>query len=448
MKRRVALGLALVVVCAFVAVFLLAPGPAAQSRKKIRLSDGNIVTLEKVTFSIGSQHDFSFDDSSLTRFARKLPRFLRHYFPSRGRMSWNTTSNSLVLWFTMADSRTGAPLDFHSLLTAEVADEHGCSAADQSYGSMTSGTNPSIYITTFSQFPRRQPTFRVRLRSRKTSGGDPNKPLTEFDVPNPVRGPFPVWVPEALPAARTNGDLVFILKNTGNPAPGPAWRGPQFDILRGALPAGDWESDTLYVAEANGNRGLRPFCTNEPAWKLEVEFLHNEKAAFLPSEMSTVTNLTAPADGVAIPFTYAFTLQGKQFALFAIAGPGRYVYSNTVVTLVKPWVVTLAEGSDPAKGEATHSSTTYQGATPIHTYDVRRKEPHVALTVPPLAEEERLLVRVRYLDGFVRKLEPGTSTDRLRLFTLSAVTNTGPFDLDVIVHRVRRAEFMVKPPGK
>src|SRR6266498_3914472 len=232
MKRRAALVLALVLACGVAAVFLLAPGPSAPTRQKIQLPDGNIVTVEKVTFNLGSQHDFSFDDSAVTRFRRKLPRFLRRYFPSPGRMSWNTTSNSLVLWFTLADGKTGAPLDFHSLLVTEVVDEHGCSSADQSYGSMKSGTNRAIYVATFTQFPRRQAMFRVRLRERPTlaaisTGGELIKVVAEFEVPNPTRGPFPIWTPEQLPAAHTNGDLVFVLKDTGNPAPGPAWSGPR-----------------------------------------------------------------------------------------------------------------------------------------------------------------------------------------------------------------------------
>ncbi len=442
MKRRAALVLALIAVCAVVAGFLLSPRPAAQSRQKIHLPDGNIVTLEKVTFSTGGQHDFSFDDSTLARFRRVLPRFLRRYFPSPGRMTMLTASNSLVLWFTLADGRTGAPLNFHSLLTAEVADEHGCSSADQSYASMTSGTDPTVHTATFTWFPRRQATIRVRLRASRFSGGDTNKVVAELDVPNPARGPFPVWTPEPLPVARTNGDLVFVLKDAGNPVEGAAWTGPHIDILRGARPAGDWERDALYVADATGNRDSRSFCTNEPAWKLEAEFLRSVQATFLPSEMFTVTNLTVPVDGVAIQFTNAFTLQGKQFALCAIAGPGHYVYSNTVVTLDKPWVITLAERPDPSQGETTGSDYT------IHTVDARRKTPHVTLAVPALAAEERLLLRARGPDGVAFKLALGPSSDRVWFFNLSSVTNAGPFDLDVIVHRVRRAEFIVKPPGK
>lgn len=447
MKRRAAFTLALVLVCPVAAVFLLAPRPAAPARQKFQLPDGNIVSLEKVTFSPGTQHDFSFDDSSLARFRRHLPRFLRRYFPPPGKMSWNTTSNSLVLWFTMADGKTGAPLDFHGHLAAEVVDEHGCSSGDQTYGSMSGGGDPAIYIATFAQFPRRQAMFRVRLRERRTpgvlsTGGELNKVVAEFEVPNPSRGPFPVWTPEPLPAARTNAELVFILKDAGNPKPGPAWSGPRIDILRGGLPAWDWERDEIYVSEATGNRGQRPCCTNEAAWKLEVEFLHNVKAAFLPTEMFTVTNLSVPASGEAVPLTNSFSLQGKQFELCALAGPGHYVYSNIVVTLAEPPLAGQREGS--------HDSTSYQGATPIHTFDVRLYQPHVALTVPIFGDDARLLVRARYRDGVAHKLVPGPSPSsyRLRLFTLSGVTNAGPFDLDVIVHHVRRAEFMVKPPGK
>jgi hypothetical protein len=440
MKRKLAFVLALIAVCAVVAVFLLAPRPAAPARQKIHLPDGNIVTLEKVTFSIGTQHDFSFDDSTLTRFRRNLPRFLRRYFPPPGKMSWNTTSNSLVLWFTMADGKTGAPLDFHSLVATEIVDEHGCSSGNLTYGSMRSGTNPSIYVATFSQFPRRQEQVRVRLRERPKpvalpTGRELNKVLAEFELPNPTRGPFPVWRPEPLPAVRTNADLVFILREAGNPRPDQVWNGPRIDILRGGRPAWDWERDELYVAEATGNRGQQPYCTNEPAWKFGFRFLRNVKASFLPTEMFTVTNLVLPGPGAAVPLTNAFSLEGRQFEMRALAGPGHYVYSNTVVTLAEPMLAGQSE------------SSTYQRATPNYQFDVRRKEPHVVLMLPTLEGEERFMLRARFRNGAVHKLVPGPKSARLSLFTFYGVTNAGPFDLDVIVQRVRAVEFFVKPPG-
>jgi hypothetical protein len=441
-KRRAAFIL-LVLLLSVVAVLLLRP--AAPTRQKVRLSDGNIVTVEKVTFTVGSQHDFSFDNSTLVRIRRSLPRFLRRYFPSSPGMLWNTTSNSLVLWFTMADGRSGAPLDFHDRLLVELVDEHACTASASTYGSMSAGNNPTIYIATFAQFPRRQSKFRVRLRSRGVPGtasfkDDSNKVVAEFELPNPARGPFPVWTPEPLPAARTNGELVFVLKDTGNLSEGAEWRGPQFDILRGGFPAQDWEPGEIHVAEANGNQGQRPFCTNESAWKLEVEFLRNAKAAFLPTEVFTISNLTVPPDGTAVALTNEFSVQGKQLALCSVAGGGHFLYSNTMVTLAEP----LRAG----QGESSQAFNSFQGATPVYQLDVSGKEPHVALTAPSLSKEERLLVRVRFPDGDARGLFHGPGSGSVWVFPLSRITNSGPFALDVIVHRVRNAEFLVKPPGK
>jgi hypothetical protein len=363
-------------------------------------------------------------------------------------MSWKTTSNSLVLWFTLTDGKTGAPLDFHSRLSAEVVDEHGCSSSDQTYGSMSSGSGPTVYVDTFSQFPRRQAMFRVRLRERFTvgalsTGGGMNNVVAEFEVPNPTRGPFPVWKPEPLPAARTNAELVFILKDAGNPRPGPAWSGPRIDIVRGGLPAWDWERDELYVSEATGNRGQRPFCTNEPAWKLEVEFVRNEQASFLPSELYTITNLTVPAGGVAIQYTNEFVIQGSRLALCALTGPGRYRFSNTVVTLSEP----LAPGQE----ETTMSSSGYQGTTRYFSFELCSYVSQVSLDVSSLlgvqtgAQDLRLLLRARGPDGVVHRLERRHTFGRLWLFTLTGVTNGQSFDLDVIVHRPRRAEFLVTP---
>lgn len=440
MKRKPALVLALVLVCVIAAVFLLAPGPVARTRRTIQLPDGNIVTLEKVTFSLGSQHDFSFNDSTLARLGRKLPRFLRGYFPSPARMTYNTSSNSLVLWFTMANGLTGATMDFHGLFATDVLDEHGCSSSDQGQASMTSGSNPTLHTPTFTQFPRHQPTIRVRLRPRTALGGESKKPVAEFDVPNPARGPFPVWTPEPLPSSRTNGDLVFVLKEVGDYAAGPAWSGPHFDIFQGSVPVEDWEPDTVYVSEATGNRGQRPFCTNEPAWKLEVEFLRNVKAKFLPSEMFTITNLSVPASGVAVQLTNTFSLKGKPFALCAIAGAGRFVYSNNVVTAAEPPLAIQSESSS--------SAIIYLSGTPIHTYTVGRSAPHLSLVVPPLGEEDRILLRARGPAGVACKLVPGHSAAYLWTFTLVGFANPGPFDLDVILQSPRRAEFLVKPPGK
>src|SRR5262249_16836251 len=153
------------------------------------------------------------------------------------KMSFQTDSNALVLWFTMADGKTGAPLDFNKQLAAEVADEHGCSSTPPVSASMSSGTNPAMYMVAFTRFPRRQSTMRVRLWARTSSDGSPKRPLTEFEVPNPSRGPFPAWRPELPPISRTNGDLTFVLTHGGNPVEGPDGKRPQFDILRGGLRA-------------------------------------------------------------------------------------------------------------------------------------------------------------------------------------------------------------------
>src|SRR5262245_3795534 len=179
----------------------------------------------------------------MVRFGKRLPRFLRRYCPSPGRMTILAASNSLALLFTLADGQTGAPLNFHNKLTAEVVDEHGCSSADQSYASMTSGTYPTVHTPMFTWFPRRQATIRVRLHASRFSGCDTNMVAAECDVPNPARGPCPVWTPEPLPVVRTNGDLVFVLKDAGNLVEGANWTGPHIDILRDALPAGDWVRD-------------------------------------------------------------------------------------------------------------------------------------------------------------------------------------------------------------
>jgi len=132
-------------------------------------------------------------------------------------------------------------------------------------------------------FPRRGRKLTLRLM-------DGEKPMAEFRIPNPCRGPHPVWKPQALPLAVTNGSLEISLVNfvadVARQRTRCAFRVREHgQDSRAYLPVGFEISDATgnhwrpMVArpaeETNGHVTVQLFGAlwpEEEAWKLRVEF--------------------------------------------------------------------------------------------------------------------------------------------------------------------------------
>jgi len=445
MKKRIAIVIGVLAV-AF-ALMLWFQSSAPISNPKATLPDGTIVTVESVTY--GSQHEFVFGQSNWrTRLRRALPRFLRRVVGGgRGSTMTSTGPNGLVLWVSQFNPVTGMYLNPGSTYNLDVVDEHGCATIISGWGS--SGGPRGFLINSFAleSFPRRAATFQFRIKARPPGSAV----LAELTVPNPSRGSFPAWKPQPLPQTRTNGELTIVLKRmrTGGSAEFP-WFAPDIEKTKQGRPAHDWSSTLVSLHDATGNSHPTRLCTNEPAWKLEMEFYRNEKARFAAREVWALTNLPAPTTQQLHTLNVTGVVNGIRFELFSIAGPGSFIFSNGVPVPPQSVVVTGSSStysSSDMDGTARAQSATVSGKT-IHQLDITRKGSWLMGRVGDFKEGSRFLLRGRDERGRTFSTEAVSQIQDYRIVPLAIPEGAQRIDLEFIVHDTRKEEFLVKPPSR
>ena len=229
--------------------------------------------------------------------------------------SYATTNSSLGLW----TRQTARPdHQWRQDLYLTVADESGVVHLPQGYGYYTSLTTnwsgDRLELHCFDAFPRRAATLTFFVH---TPANNEWKVAGSFTLPNPARGPYPVWSPGPLPATRQNGDLALSLQSVAvrtNPAAADAGIIAQLSILSNGVAATGWRVESLRLMDATGNQmdlwqgdrecsvtdqGLftatnRWLDPDEPAWKLQAEFSH--QSGYGPAELAVITNLPATLD--------------------------------------------------------------------------------------------------------------------------------------------------------
>src|SRR5438034_5904115 len=199
----------------WIAVFaLIAAGALVVARRhpKLvqRLPDGKILQILAVAYT--NQHTLNTRSRVQQRLERWLPSKLDWLLgpPNLG-CTIGGADQSLGVWYTLFDPSTNAYVHgsdyqrFTSILTSiNLIDEHGCVFHSVGMSSCTVGSSNKWFIghmTTFPSFPRRN----ARLSLRFDDIND--RTIAEFNLDNPLKGPFPQWHAEILPCARTNGDL-------------------------------------------------------------------------------------------------------------------------------------------------------------------------------------------------------------------------------------------------
>src|SRR5262249_46966416 len=131
-----------------------------------------------------------------------------------------------------------------------------------------SGRLPGISRWDFTSFPRRGKKVRLRLYARNDS--DAWDTLLDFTIPNPARGPHPVWTGASLPATQQRGDLTISLVQlvTGSKTAPFYLKGEKrpftkasFEVKEKGLPTGAWHPDQMDATDATGNEPWFPMVT-------------------------------------------------------------------------------------------------------------------------------------------------------------------------------------------
>jgi hypothetical protein len=234
--------------------------------------------------------------------------------PARGRGSFTTTNDTLVLWVRQ-EYDTKQQYHNFQYCVYDKADTACVQTYGRNYGNGRQG-NDIVAVQT-EAFPRRQGKFVVRVQENSNNGQEMSD--QKFVISNPARRLFTKWTAEPLPATKEDEDLSVTLtklvfgadttyqRNQDNPDD-PVNKGVQavFHVQRNSKTASNWQPVSVVTTDAtgnhvngscntqwNGDEGTTTYqwglWSDEPAWKIKFEF--SQQSDFAGNELWTVQNI-------------------------------------------------------------------------------------------------------------------------------------------------------------
>lgn len=426
-------GLVIVAVVAAALTFMLVQKRGKSSAPSVTLGDGTILTLESATF--GKSHTYRTGSRWVGWAANFFPKSsaLGRRLAANGYQTGSTTVNdALMLWFTRFDRSTGlySSADWQRV---EVLDSHGCR---WTYQGMSTMGQPSYKVScaSFEAFPRREREFKVRLIDRQ------DQLMAEFMIANPAFSSSPPqsWVPEALPASRTNGDLTFTLRKLrAYEYPQGNYTTAEFQVKRGDEELKDWGRREVQLIDVLGNISSQVLCTNESAWRVVAQVSRDPNADFAPDESWRVGDVTIPEAGRFIAMARTNRVRNLEIAVLGIAGPGTYTWSNGVMT--------MAFAQTNSSGMSSSSGSDMTGRQ-WRVVTIQTQRPFVLLEHGPATAQERLYVRITDASNRRWTTQGGSLSNDRHYANLDRVASGQTVALEMIVDRARKVEYTVAPP--
>ena len=413
--------IAVLIVASLAGWFLAQRLPAKPSAT---LPNGIRITVEGVTF--GTNHNFTTSPKINAILRKLLPVTLNRLIPAAHTLHRQTDKPEAFVYLSAVNPATGAAVN-QTWDKFRIIDEHGC------IWPVDLASAP----VQLRAFPRRGPSFKLHATA---AGGA----AVDLIIPNPVKGPFPRWTAEPLPARRSAEGLTFELSRIeayeaqfGNDGIRHFFT-PVFHVFRDDMPVTDeWRPVTEFLDET-GNRST-VLCPYEPVWKVEAKFYRTGKATFPEDQIWRISGVQVPESGRSLALKDARKFGNMKVQLLALAGPGQFQFSNGVEVARAGWKDVMAELS---------SGRAY-GGTRILT-DFTRKESTllIGFTRPPNSDE--ILVRQRDQNGRWRDVVPyqsgGVATNYIVSFKLPQQNNSTNIDLEIILQQPVLVEFTVQPP--
>jgi len=394
------------------------------------LPSGVRIKVEGVTF--GTRHVFS-TDSKLKRAVRSvLSARLKNWWPAGYTSDVQTSETNALVYLSAFDPAKSVyirPNWDHF----QVLDQHGCVWPVRAW-SGPQGT-PAFCVSAIylPSFPRRSATLKLRVF---VTGGD----AVEMVAPNPVKGPFPKWTPEPLPATRTTNNISFELRELEAHWASDGQNG--FNAMYRVLKDGtdvtpQWRAVTEFRDET-GNVSER-LCPYEPVWKVEAKFFKTARATFPPEKVWRIPGIRMPENGRAVIFDQTHQVDNHTVHLAAFLAPGSFKFSNNVVLAMSPWQSGMTTGS-------SSSTRSINNGPSITTMQVDSKDPAVLLSMSNLRSPEHLLVLCRDQSGRVGQAEFRSNVGDQYLFAFPNWRNVSSLDLELIFQEPIPVEFTVAPP--
>lgn len=376
---------------------------------------------------LGTVHgtgQFTTDKAWMKAARTYLPNVITRKLPQPVTGSCGYDSNSVTVFVAVRPKPASVPWGRYVALDAAGA-RHEAGSGFCSFNSPSA----TVYGLTLRAFPRRQREFLLRLESHD------RKALADFHIPNPVKGPFPLWQPQPLPQTQSNGPLALTLSSLRlheGPDYGyvtadwvfasadPAWQQPR-------RPHPDFE-------DATGNAGS-VLSFEEPAWKLRT-FVHRERSQdFAHDEKLVVTNLSLPEPKTFYEPNVSGTCSGVSVTLEVVTAAGRLDLTNGTTF---GWYPDTGGGSGTASSDSLHVSHWSQ------------KEPFVVVKTTGMASVDQIQFDTVDEQGRRTRLSSYGSQTNPDGAVLSAVAlklqpGVTRFDLEIRISRPLYFEFIIDP---
>lgn len=275
----------------------------------VQLGDGTVITLKRITY--GKHHRYP-----PAGIRDRLNELVSKVLPGRSRSSpslSNTTSNdTLTVWLEETSPAQGGGFGYRDYRLVDLARKSSTRPWWNSISSLSA--TQTLRGVGFENFPRRQDGALLCLMK---SYSEPNRetPAAEFFVSNPGPKSFPIWSASSPPIAAKDGNLEFTLVECRNgvtrggrgqrqpPSLDETYAKVAFRITEDGRPTTDWRPVGVESSDATGNRAANnnwssteeggivgmlfrdSLWSDEPAWKLRVEF--SRAANYSPSERWT-----------------------------------------------------------------------------------------------------------------------------------------------------------------
>ena len=365
---------------------------------------------------------------------------------ARGRGSFTTTDDTLVLW--VREQSDASNNQYHNF-QYYVYDKAG-TACVQTYGRNYSGGRQGngIVAVQFDAFPRREGKFIVRVQEQSNNGQEMAD--QKFVIANPVRGSLSKWAADPLPSTKDDDDVSVTLtklvagadmpyqRNQDN-ADDAANKGVQavFHVERNGKPVSNWNAVSVDTTDATGNKvsggisqnnwqdsddtviyqyGLWP---DEAAWKVKFEL--SQQSDFADSELWNVQNLPV--------------LPGKQQEMYNYGGnrrqtPASHAFAETDLNGYHLKLFPAKEFTDAGNNNWMEAGLFVEA------------NPEVAdgwrMTVK-VTDTETNEIQCNEYNNFRNN---NVSSYRFRLQDLSGLTN---LNVSIALHKSRFVEFTTKP---
>lgn len=369
-------------------------------------------------------------EKSWHKLARKtLPAALGRRIPPASSGSCSSGSNSVTFYFRVT-APNGAAITSAPWSGYSTEDETGFRYnAEGSLCSFASGGS-TIYGLILRSYPRRQSSLAFHFQDAQGAS------MATLQLPNPVRGPFPQWQPQALPQTQTIGPVTLTLLSLRAQS-NAQWHSvrPKWAITASA-PAWDRAKvRSTTFSDATGNEG-QDLSRLESAWQARALVFRERPEDFAAAERLVVTNLSIPVVGGFVSVDQSLERNGVNLTALVLAGPGQFCITNGVHRGMAP-------------GLSNSRSTSSQGTNTVESWG--SPLPFMLVEAKNMQPDDEILLRL--LDDKGREIKLGDTSGydgtanggRLYKRTFTPSDDAKSLTLEILVNRPLIFEFLINP---